>query len=125
MTNNTIKILLVDDEPDLLELCTDTFEMEGYQVIPFTCVLKAIEYLKSNEVNLVVSDSLMPEMNGVEFFEEIQFIGHMRGKPFVLSTGQIDLDDKALLGIGISKILIKPFDISDLLDEATRLTQKA
>lgn len=67
------KILLVDDEPDLLQLLRFTLEKEGYEVTPASDGVKAWEILSDGLMpDLVVLDVLMPQMNGIELCKKIR-----------------------------------------------------
>lgn len=67
------KILLVDDEPDLLQLLRFTLEKEGYEVTPASDGVKAWEILSDGLMpDLVVLDVLMPQMNGIDLCKKIR-----------------------------------------------------
>ena len=57
---NGIKILIVDDEPELAEIVADQIDMMGYETSTFTDSVQAQEFLKSNLVDLIISDIRMP-----------------------------------------------------------------
>lgn len=73
------KILIVDDETDILEILQDLLEEEGYNVTTFENPNQAIEHLKTNKYDLIISDIKMPGMSGVEFLEVIK---NFESKPF-------------------------------------------
>ncbi|MDZ7612447.1 MAG: response regulator transcription factor [Flavobacteriaceae bacterium] len=72
MQNESIKILLVDDEPDIIELVSYHLKKEGYQV--FTAVNGADAVKMANKIvpNLILLDIMMPEMDGIEACEKIR-----------------------------------------------------
>ncbi|MDD3150102.1 MAG: response regulator [Candidatus Gastranaerophilales bacterium] len=61
-------LLIVDDEPDNLQLLQRTFRKK-YEVFTTTSVQEALDILKKNKIHLILSDNLMPEMEGVEFLK--------------------------------------------------------
>ena len=69
-------VLLVDDEPDIVNLFTDLLNREDYEVIGFTNPLKALEHYKTNfaRYGLVISDILMPGMSGFDLLKNIKKI---------------------------------------------------
>lgn len=116
MSDEKITVLIVDDEKDLLDICVETFELEGFQVFGADNAPKAIEILKTQQVDVVVSDYMMPEMSGREFLEKLNSIFDRDSFPrFFFSTGAMDIDEKSLIDAGATGIIIKPFDIDELI----------
>lgn len=72
METNQIKILLVDDEPDILEIVGYNLEKEGYSIYTAENGLEAIEHAKKIQPHLILLDVMMPEMDGVEACEKIR-----------------------------------------------------
>jgi CheY-like chemotaxis protein len=66
------KILLVDDEPDTLETLKFRFEMSGYEVITAENGARALDILRDSPVDLVLTDFMMPELNGIELARMIK-----------------------------------------------------
>lgn len=66
------KILLVDDEPDALETLKFRFEMSGYEVITAENGARALDILRDSRVDLVLTDFMMPELNGIELARMIK-----------------------------------------------------
>jgi two-component system alkaline phosphatase synthesis response regulator PhoP len=67
-----IKILLVDDEPDILEIVGYNLSAEGYQVITGENGIEAVEKAKKHKPHLIILDVMMPEMDGIEACERIR-----------------------------------------------------
>jgi DNA-binding NtrC family response regulator len=81
----TISLLYVDDEPDLLSLGKIFLELSGDLLVDTAISAKtAITMMKSHNYSVIVSDYQMPEMNGIEFFAEVQRIDN--NMPFILFT---------------------------------------
>jgi len=83
MKNEIIKILLVDDEPDILEIVGYHLKKEGYQVFKAVNGKEAVSKAKTVEPHLILLDIMMPEMDGIEACEKIREI---RGLENVLIT---------------------------------------
>jgi len=115
MNNSKLNILIVDDEEDLLELCADSFEMEGFNVYKALDGKKALEVLKDVEAHVVVSDAYMPEMSGEELLRQILL---QEGKTplFYLSTGAIDVTEEEIKSKGATGLISKPFDMDELIE---------
>jgi len=65
-------ILCVDDEPTSLFVRSRVLEQAGYEVVPAASAAEALEALKSRSIDLVLTDLLMPGMNGLELAREIK-----------------------------------------------------
>ncbi len=72
MKKREIKILLVDDEPDILEIVRYNLSTEGYQVITAENGLEAVKKAKKERPHLIILDVMMPEMDGIEACEQIR-----------------------------------------------------
>ncbi|MFI3300196.1 MAG: ATP-binding protein [Candidatus Gastranaerophilales bacterium] len=110
------KILIVDDEKIVTSAFSTLLKVEGYEdVITFNNPLDAIDYLKNNSVDIIISDFLMPELNGLEFLSEAKKI--YPEISMILLTGYADKENaiKAINEIGLYKYIEKPWDNDDLL----------
>jgi len=72
MNKKDIKILLVDDEPDILEIVGYNLSNEGYQVITAENGLEGVKKAKKERPHLIILDVMMPEMDGIEACEIIR-----------------------------------------------------
>ncbi|PTL81477.1 response regulator [Vitiosangium sp. GDMCC 1.1324] len=79
-------ILLVDDEPDLLDLYTDVLEVIGYQVIHAHDGLEALEKARQQRPDLIVTDWMMPHMDGVELCLRLLHEPGLEGVPIILHS---------------------------------------
>ena len=71
MKKKDIKILLVDDEQDILEIVGYNLSQEGYQIVTATNGKEAIQKAKKELPHLIIMDVMMPEMDGMEACENI------------------------------------------------------
>lgn len=72
MKKKDLKILLVDDEPDILEIVGYNLSNEGYQVITGSNGVEAVKLAKKHSPHLIILDVMMPEMDGIEACEVIR-----------------------------------------------------
>ena len=72
MNNSAIKILLVDDEPDILEIVSYNLKNEGYTIFTAKNGVEAVEIAKKTIPHLIILDIMMPEMDGIEACEKIR-----------------------------------------------------
>ena len=110
-----LTVLIVDDEPDILELMEEEFRYCGYQTMTAICGNDAIKLLESNSVDIVVSDYKMPNGNGMDVLSHVNI---MDKKPlFFFVTGQAEVSTKDALRAGARKFFSKPFDLDELIKE--------
>ncbi|MCC4211654.1 MULTISPECIES: response regulator transcription factor [Leeuwenhoekiella] len=72
MKKKEIKILLVDDEPDILEIIGYNLSNEGYQVLTASNGKEGVKMTKKHNPHLIILDVMMPEMDGIEACEQIR-----------------------------------------------------
>jgi CheY-like chemotaxis protein len=114
-----VSVLVVDDEAAVRRFATRVLEREGFQVVEATDGAEALEQLKSTaSVDLVLTDIVMPRMNGVELMQALS-LSHPR-LPVILMSGYATA---ALSELGIAtpcSIIPKPFPAERLLAEVSR-----
>ena len=88
MINQDIKILLVDDEPDILEIISYNLSSQGYNVITASNGLKAIKKAKKEQPDLIIMDVMMPEMDGIEACEQIRQIPELQNTIITFLTAR-------------------------------------
>jgi DNA-binding NtrC family response regulator len=110
------QIVLVDDEEMVLTSLKSFLHLETeYDVVSFKNPLEALEYIKDTDVDLVVSDYLMPEMDGISFLGEVRQL--RPDVPRIILTGYADKENaiKAINEVGLFQYIEKPWDNDDLL----------
>lgn len=116
MSDDTQTIVVVDDEDMVLTSIDSFLNLESdYRVVTFTSAQKALKYIKDHEVDLVISDYLMPEMDGIDFLGNVRSI--KPEIPRIILTGYADKENaiKAINEVGLFQYIEKPWDNSDLL----------
>jgi DNA-binding NtrC family response regulator len=108
-------ILLVDDEPDIVNLFTDLLNKEDYDVLSFTNPLKALEHYKTNfaQYGLIISDILMPGMSGFDLLKDIKKIDATIS--FFLMSANDTINFSEIEGIKIDGLIQKPIRIKEFL----------
>lgn len=110
------KILYVDDDKLLTSTFSTLMKVEGFKnVVTYNNPIDAIEYLKTETPDLIISDFLMPEMNGLEFLREAKKI--YPEVSMILLTAYADKENaiKTINEIGVYKYIEKPWDNDDLI----------
>ncbi|QPC83907.1 response regulator [Phototrophicus methaneseepsis] len=115
------KIMVVDDEAILREDISAYLEMEGYNVVTAHNGHAAIEYLKTDTVDLVISDIHMPEVNGYELLQYIRTDLGLVDLPFIFLSGVYDMNQEKCLELGASAYIPKPFSIVELSKTIDRI----
>lgn len=128
----TRKILLVDDEPDVIETVAFRLEQEGYEVLTATDGLEALDATRSNQPDLLILDVMLPGENGYrvahKLREEQQAGTYPRQLPIILLTAR-DLSsdperEKIFMDFsGADRVIYKPFDLDDLVAQVGELLE--
>jgi DNA-binding NtrC family response regulator len=114
-----IRILVVDDDQDSVELVEKILKKDGYRVVPLTDGRKVEEEIRKNDIHLAVVDLKMPEISGLDVVEMIRH--HDSDVAVILMTGYATLDSavSALRG-GVVDYLRKPVREDELLGAVRR-----
>jgi DNA-binding NtrC family response regulator len=108
------KILAVDDEPEMLETLEEILSGAGYQVRIETESPKAFELIATERPDLIITDLVMPEGDGIDFLERVK--AHYSHIPVILLTGYATVDSAVeAMKKGASDYLSKPFLGAELL----------
>jgi putative two-component system response regulator len=108
-------IVIVDDEEMVLTSLSAYLSLEtDYEVQTFTSAKKAIDYVKGRRIDLVISDYLMPEMDGISFLAKIREL--QPEAPRIILTGYADKENaiKGINEVGLYQYIEKPWDNDDL-----------
>jgi len=116
------KVLIVDDDLDALEMMQDLFETKGYISITARNGLEALERIKEQEPDIILSDIRMPEMDGMELLQILsKDFPHI---PVIMITahGTIKTAVEAMK-IGAKDYILKPLSLDEILTKVERITQ--
>jgi two-component system sensor histidine kinase/response regulator len=114
MTNR--KILVVEDNEDMLNGIRDILEMSGYQVITALDGQAALAWMEQHRPDLIISDIMMPQMDGYELFSAVRANPRWLRIPFVFLTAKDQRVDVRLgKQLGADDYLTKPFEPEDLV----------
>lgn len=110
-----LTVLIVDDEPDILELMEEEFRYCGYITITAISGNDAIAILDRQKIDIVVSDYKMSNGNGMAV---LSHVNKMAVKPlFFFVSGQADVSVEDALRAGARKFFSKPFDLDELIKD--------
>jgi len=109
-------ILVVEDDLALLEGIRELLELTEYKVITAMNGQEALDVLEKQRPDLIVSDIMMPEMDGYEFHEKVSEQPQLNAIPFIFLTARGEKADiRRGKDIGVDDYITKPFDDEDLL----------
>jgi len=110
------RILVVDDNEDLVEMLSAVLSLEGYDPIPAYNGNDAVESMKVNHPQLVLLDRALPDSDGLDVCERMKAVDPTRFLPVIMVTAKAHRDDKlAGLAKGVDDYITKPFDMDELV----------
>lgn len=118
------KVLVVDDEPDVLLLCRVNLEFEGYEVVEASDGQQAMEKVGEHRPDVILLDVMMPRMDGWQVLSALKADESLRDIPVVMLTAKVqDADQIRGWSAGVAEYITKPFSplslsqvIRDVLD---------
>ena len=115
MNNNEYKILLVDDEPDILEFLSYNLKKEGYNVFTANNGKEAVTVAKKETPHLIILDVMMPDMDGFETIRRIREMEQFTSLPIIALTAKAMKGDREkCMQSGASDYIAKPVDVEQL-----------
>ena len=117
-----MKILICDDEALIRNVIKEYLLLENYEVLEAENGLEAIEAIKTNDVDLVIMDIMMPKMDGYQAVREIK---KMKDVPFIMLSARGEEFDKLVgFDIGIDDYVTKPFSPKELIARIKAVTKR-
>ena len=108
------KILIVEDEPDMVLGLKDNFEFEGYEVVTASDGAAGLERARSEHPDLLVLDIMLPKLSGLEVCKTLRAEGFQAPIVMLTARGQ-EIDKVVGLELGADDYVTKPFSIRELL----------
>ncbi|EKE02414.1 MAG: hypothetical protein ACD_20C00391G0008 [uncultured bacterium] len=123
MTNK--KILIVDDEQDIVETLKFVFEAEGLNCITAYDGEEALNKAKTENPDLIILDVMLPKINGYKVCRLLKFDTKYKNIPILMVTARSQDEDK-LIGeeTGADEYITKPFDIDEVISLAKQYLNK-
>ncbi|TYP92026.1 two-component system, OmpR family, alkaline phosphatase synthesis response regulator PhoP [Fodinibius salinus] len=114
MSDQTKKIVIVEDEPSLVFTLQDTLQNEGYNVFVAKKGAKGVEIVKKEDPDLMILDLMLPGMSGYDVCEKVREMDYTF--PIIILTARDQEIDKVTgLNIGADDYITKPFGVKELL----------
>ena len=115
---NPKKVLVVDDEPDLVETVRFSLEMEGYQVLVSYNGEDGLTQARRENPDLIILDLMLPKLDGYKLCRLLKFDERYKHIPILMLTAKAQERDR-ILGkqTGADAYMTKPFDIDQLMEK--------
>jgi DNA-binding NarL/FixJ family response regulator len=123
---DTNKLLLIDDDPNLILLVKDYLEFQGFEVITAENGREALDTLKEELPDLIICDVMMPEMDGYAFVEEIRKDPNQSWIPVIFLSAKGQSADRVKgLNTGADVYMVKPFEPEELVAQVESSLKQA
>ena len=111
------KILLVEDEPDLLNTLSFNFESEGYKVAKALIGKEAMKFLEDDDsISLVILDLMLPDMSGLDICRHIRATDNLKDILVIMVTAKGEEVDRVVgFEVGADDYVVKPYSVRELL----------
>jgi two-component system response regulator VicR len=126
MAKKTLRILCVEDEPEMIDLIRLILSRKGFDVSGASGGQDGIYKIRSEKPDLVLLDLMMPYMDGWEVYQQMKADDSTKNIPVIVVTAKAQSIDK-VLGLHIAKVddyIAKPFSPKELIDSVERVLAK-
>ncbi len=121
-----MKILIVDDEKDIVDLVAYNIEKEGFEVLKAYDGETALDLARSKKTDLIVLDLMLPGIQGLEVCKRIRRNPDTAGIPIIMLTARGDEFDMVMgLEVGADDYITKPFSVKELLARVKAVLRRA
>ncbi len=116
------RILIAEDEPNIVESLSFVLEREGFEVSAVFDGESALERLRSDPPDVMILDLMLPRRNGFEVLKEVKASATLRAIPVVVLTAKGQAHDRRMAeGLGVDGFMTKPFSNRALVELVRRL----
>ncbi|MCU1230941.1 MAG: two-component hybrid sensor and regulator [Acidobacteria bacterium] len=109
------RVLVIDDDLPLRGMLAAALRQHGFQVLLAGDGAEGHRALVIHKPDVVLLDLAMPNVNGWDFLQKLQETGHRGSFPIIVVSAHLRTDPQAVLQMGVSAILPKPFHLPDLI----------
>lgn len=119
------RIVVIDDHYEILELLKYNLINEGYEVKGFFNAVDALKFINIDNTDLVLTDWMLPEMDGLEFCKNLKMSSSTQNIPLIMLTGKSDeIDAVTALEVGAEDYIIKPVRIKEMLTRIKKVLRR-
>jgi DNA-binding response OmpR family regulator len=121
-----VSVLVVDDDPVILRLLQVNFDLEGIEVTTAVDGEEGLKMAQSDPPDLVISDIMMPKVNGLELLAALRSSPETAAMPVILLSAKAQVADvQRGLELGADDYVTKPFDPLELIDRVYKVLAKS
>lgn len=113
------KILLLDDNKDLLLIVQIILKQQGYEVVQSCCIEEATQKIRIHQPALILMDVFIKDEDGRELCSQLKHRPDTQGIKVIMMSG-IESDNTLLYAIGADDFIPKPFDYNELIEKVQR-----
>ena len=118
------KVLIIDDEPDLVDTIQCRLDFDGYEVITAENGKEGLEKAGKEKPDIILMDYAMPIMNGPETLERLRNHPELKRIPVIMVTASAEAQSvEKVCSYGIADYIVKPFDFAVLVDKITSVLE--
>jgi DNA-binding response OmpR family regulator len=124
--NETIRVVCVEDEPEMIDLIRLILGRKGFEVVGAHGGRVALDVIKEHKPAIVLLDLMMPDMDGWEVYQQLKADNAVKDTPVIVVTAKAQSIDK-VLGLHIAKVddyISKPFSPQELLDSVEQVLKR-
>jgi DNA-binding response OmpR family regulator len=119
------RLVVIDDHYDILELLQYNLTREEYEVKNFVNAVDALKYITRENTDMVITDWMLPEMDGLDLCKNLKHSLATRDIPVVMITGKSDeIDVVTALEVGAEDYIVKPFRIKEMLSRIKKILRR-
>jgi two-component system alkaline phosphatase synthesis response regulator PhoP len=120
------KILIIEDEKDIVNLLTHYLEKEGYQVLSTSDGIRGMQSARNDHPDLIILDLMLPQMDGLEVCKKIRSVPETASVPVIMLTAKSEDSDKIVgLELGADDYVTKPFSPKELTARIKALLRRS
>ena len=121
-----VRVLVVDDDPVILELLRINFEIEGFEVLSAADGQEGLERARADRPDVVLSDVMMPRLDGLQLLVKLRDDPATAGVPVVLLSAKAqNAEVQRGLALGADDYVTKPFDPLELIERVNAVLAKS
>jgi len=119
------RLVVIDDHYDVLEILKHHLVNDGYEVKIFFNAVDALKYINGDNTDLVITDWMLPEMDGLELCKNLKMSQSTQDIPLIMLTGKNEeIDAVTALEVGAEDYLSKPIRIRELLSRVKKILKR-
>jgi DNA-binding response OmpR family regulator len=124
-TNHKAKIMVIDDQEDILDMVKLILEEAGFVVLTMLSGHEALQLIYREKPNLILLDIMMPDLDGLELLKILKIEESTAGIPVVMLTAKVEARDKmAAMRDKAADYICKPFQPQELVDRVKAVLGK-